>query len=194
MKARDNPFATERLERLLAFDPELNATSWPQIEARWEQLGRRACVRGRHGAGKTTFLTTFGGRLSKEHRVLYLFFNKARARLHAADRALLKSSAEAVLLIDGDQHLPLLERFELRQAASHAHGVLWTRHRAGLSPSLLHLKIDQVLAQRLLQRVAPEWSAVLEPKLPKLLKEVRGNLRELWMAYYDQLATGEIKI
>ena len=51
MKARDNPFAPSRLERVLAFDPELIGSSWEALENRWEKLGRRAAVTGRHGAG-----------------------------------------------------------------------------------------------------------------------------------------------
>ena len=67
MKARDNPFAPSRLERLLAFDPELIGSSWKDLETRWQALGRRAAVTGHHGAD--SHLSAQGPAISRGMRI-----------------------------------------------------------------------------------------------------------------------------
>jgi hypothetical protein len=183
VSATSNPFATGRLERVLAFDPELVGTSWEAIFGRWESLGRRACVVGHHGAGKTTFLDAFAKRLDAP--VVRWFFNDERRRLDAADRARLREVAGKVVLLDGDRHLPWAQRRELRRALEPAAGVLSARHRAGDLPVLIELRADAELAGRLLEKIDPALAAELERELPRLLQEHRGNLRELWLACYD---------
>lgn len=88
VSAISNPFATGRIERLLRFDPEIIGASWATIEDRWEACGRRACVTGHHGAGKTTFLDAFAARLPQ--RVVRLFFNDGHRRLDGDDREKLR--------------------------------------------------------------------------------------------------------
>ena len=71
MKAHLNPFAPNRVQRLLPFDPLLAGSSWDSIESDWEQLDRRAAVIGHHGSGKTTFLETFRTRLEKDWQIVF---------------------------------------------------------------------------------------------------------------------------
>ena len=179
-----NPFATGRLERLLRFDPEIIGHSWAGIESQWELCGRRACVTGHHGAGKTSFLDAFAERLPQ--RVVRVFFNDEHSRLNAADRQKLDQVAGAVVFLDGDTHLPWRDRKELARALEGAAGVLSARHRAGRLPVLLRLASSPELAVQLLRRIdadiADEWGS----ELPQLLRQHQGNLRELWLACYDR--------
>lgn len=181
VSATSNPFSTGRLERLLVFDPELAGTCWESIEDRWQALGRRACVTGRHGAGKTTFLDAFAAR--QESRVVRFFFNDEHRRLDDADRESLRDLGGALVLLDGDRHLPWGDRVKLRRALEPAAGVLSARHRAGGLPVLLALRADLRLARRLLERIQP--ASGMETALPGLLRKHRGNLRELWLECYD---------
>lgn len=181
MKARDNPFATGRIERLLRFDPELVGTCWDTIEARWRELDRRACVVGHHGSGKTTFLDAFARRLEARQPVVRLFFNRSHHRLDDHDRELLAASAGAVVLVDGDGHLPWRERRELARTTGNAAGLLSARHRARGLPVLLHLRADLDLARRLAARLVDREP----PDLERRLRRRRLNLRELWMDCYD---------
>jgi hypothetical protein len=183
VSATSNPFSTGRLERLLAFDPTLVGDSWEAIERRWESLGRRACVIGRHGAGKTTFLDAFAARQTRP--VVRLFFNDGHRRLSPGNRGTLRQLAGAVVLLDGDRHLPWRERRELARAVAPAHGVLRARHHRGRLPVLLSLRTDAELARRLLARIDPAAGPLLEPELPRLLRKHHGNLRELWLEAFD---------
>lgn len=188
VSATSNPFATGRLERLLAFDPELIGDTWRSIERRWEGLGRRACVVGHHGAGKTTFLDAFAARLPQ--RVVRLFFNDRHRRLDEAARETLRGVAGAVVLLDGDTHLPWGDRLELRRALAGAAGVLSARHRAGRLPMLLELEADPELARSLLARIDLAIAAELAPEMPRLFRKHHGNLRELWLECYDLWSAG----
>src|SRR5689334_2571133 len=53
MKARDNPFSTDRVLRVRY---QLLHDDWPGLLARLDQLDYRAEIVGPHGAGKTTLL------------------------------------------------------------------------------------------------------------------------------------------
>ncbi|MEP4077866.1 hypothetical protein [Haloferula sp.] len=180
-----NPFATGRVERLLTFDPELIGSSWEAIEARWSELGHRACVTGHHGAGKTTFLETFAKRLARRGRVECLFFNDRKPCLSSEDRATLEQCEGGILMIDGDEYLSWRERRELERASRQANGSLFVRHRKRGLPELLRLESDPLLAMALLERISPEWGAKLEGGLERRLGNLDGNLRELWLECFD---------
>lgn len=183
MSATSNPFATGRLERLLAFDPSLAGESWEALEERWHSLGGRACVTGHHGAGKTTFLDAFACRLGTPVR--RLFFNDRHRRLDPEDRDKLEAVEGVVVLLDGDRHLPWRDRRALRRALEPAAGVLSARHRAGDLPVLIELSADLALARRLMNRIDADFAEALDASLPRLFKRHRGNLRELWLECYD---------
>ena len=185
MKADQNPFATRRLERVLAFDPKLIGESWEGLHARWQSLGRSAFVVGPHGSGKTTFLDGFAEQL--EAPVTRFFFNEQACFLTHFDRKRMQGAAGTVWLVDGDLHLPRSERRELMGASSLSSGLLVARHRVWRGPVLLRLKATAGLARELLRRAAPEHLERLQPQLPSRLARTSGNLRELWMDCYDEL-------
>lgn len=189
MIARDNPFAPSRLEKVLPFDPALIGTTWEDLETTWQRLGHRAAITGRHGAGKTSLLNAWEQRLGASgHPTARLSFNRERNRLDASDRAILRDCADKILLVDGDCHLPWLQRRELRRASRAAVGVLLARHHPGPWPALICLKPDLQLAETLLHRAAPQFAPHLQASLDQKLGNHRGNLRELWLDYYAQLS------
>ncbi len=181
MIARENPFRTGRVERILSFDPTLIGTSWERIQENWEQLNYRACVCGHHGAGKTTFLKAFGKRLAKTAEVHFLFFNRQQNRLQAEDHALLSDVREKLFFIDGDQHLKWRERRALHRSLIPAKGVLVTRHKMRKYPILLKLRSTPQLAAQLLERIDPSY----QTNVRETFHKNKGNLRELWLDYYD---------
>ncbi len=183
MNASQNPFATGRVERLLGFDPELIGTSWETIDERWHELGRRACVVGHHGSGKTTFLDAMAKRLGG--RVDRLFFNDGKRRLSAEDLKVLDGCAGAFLLVDGDEYLGWMERRRLLRASARAKGTLFARHQSRGLPKLLRLKADPKLARVLLGRISEEWLQKFEGALDSRLAQLDGNLRDLWLDCFD---------
>lgn len=186
MTARENPFAPGRLRRVLGFDPALAGTTWEALESRWRELGRRAAVTGHRGSGKTSLLDAWAERLDPPP--LRLFFNDRHRDLDAADRAVMASCAGKVLFVDGENHLPWLRRRELRRAARVAAGILVARHRPGGWPVLIRLRSDPAQAAALLERAAPEWAGRFLPEAQARWHKCRGNLRELLLDCYDELA------
>jgi hypothetical protein len=186
MTARDNPFAPGRLRRVLGFDPALAGTTWEALESRWRELGCRAAVTGHRGSGKTSLLEAWAERC--DEAPLRLFFNDRHRDLDAADRAVLASCPGKVVFIDGENHLSFLRRRELRRALREAAGVLVARHGRGGWPELIRLRSDAHQAAVLLERAAPEWSGRLVPEAELRWQRCGGNLRELMLACYDDLA------
>lgn len=185
MNARENPFATRRVERALEFDPTLIGTDWSMLLQRWRALGQRACITGPHGAGKTTFLDAFVHQLDPP--VVRWFFNRDQCGLTDHHREQMRAGRGAIWIVDGDGHLGWRDRREFRRRSMEAAGVLSARHRARDMPVLLHLRPDLALAKSLLDRIDPEDRHGLAADLPRRFRRCRGNLRELWLDCYDAM-------
>lgn len=189
MIARENPFAPARLERLLGFDPELSGTTWEELESHWADHDFRGAITGEQGSGKTSLLNAWGRRLeARGESPLRLFFNEQRRRLRDTDREILVECEGRILLIDGEQHLPWLERRQVWKAAAKASGVIVARWHRGPWSEILRLEASPRLAAALLERAAPAYSARFQPDLEARFRRCRGNLRELWLGLYDEIA------
>jgi hypothetical protein len=189
MTAAGNPVAPDRLRRRLGFDPALAGTTWQALESRWHELGCRAAVTGHRGSGKTSLLDVWAARL--DEAPLRLFFNESRRDLDDRDRAVLASCAGKILFIDGEDHLSWRQHRELRRATRKAAGVLVARHDRGGWPELVRLSGSPAQAAILLERAAPEWVGHFRPELAVRWEKCGGNLRELWLGCYDDLAVGK---
>lgn len=191
MKAHRNPFAPDRVRRLLPFDPTLLGTNWEAIERDWERLGRRAAVRGHHGSGKTTFLDTFAGRLSPQFRVEKLFLHRGTRYLNEQQDCLLEFLAnqqDVILFVDGEGHLKASERRRLRKVSQNLGGYLVARHGRSSLPTLLQLKSNPLLAEILLEKIHPPAATNSKETWPRTFRKKGGNLRELWLSFYDDYA------
>lgn len=186
MTARDNPFAPGRLRRVLGFDPRLVGSSWDELEARWAALGRRAAVTGHRGSGKSSLLDAWAGRLDEPP--LRLFFNESKRAPDAADRARLAGCGGRIVFVDGEDQLSWPQRRRLRRALRTAAGVLVARERRGPWPELVRLRSDPALAAVLLDRAAPEWAGHFRPQAAARWQAAGGNLRDLFLGCYDELA------
>lgn len=188
MKAHLNPFAPGRVCRQLPFDPTLAGTDWSHLETSFSENRCRAIVWGRHGSGKSTFLNTFRRRLEAQAPVTQLTFRPEEPRLKASQRARLAELTGRFLLIDGEDHLSLRERREVRGASQDAIGYLAARHSPGRLPTLLHLRSSPEIARILLSRIDEAACHEFESELPALLRKKNGNLRDLWLTLYDVYA------
>lgn len=185
MRAGDNPFAPGRLERVLGFDPTLAGTSWEALEEKWWALGGRAAVTGRRGSGKSSLLRAWAARHDSP---VTLHFNEQHRHLDEGERARLAHCGGRLLVVDGEDYLVWRDRRELRQAAKSAAAVLVSRYRPGPWPELLRLSASPEIAAALLERTTPELAARFRPDLPARFRRCHGNLRELWLGCYDELA------
>ncbi|MCW1922374.1 hypothetical protein OKA05_07400 [Luteolibacter arcticus] len=185
MKAGENPFAPGRLERLLGFDPALAGTSWEALEEKWRALGCRAAVTGHRGAGKSALLRAWAKRCDSP---VVLHFNEQRRRLNEADRRELAEGGGRLWFIDGEDYLHGRDRRELRHAANAAAGIVVTRYRAGSWPELIRLTATPATAAILLERVATSHADRFRADLEQRFRRCSGNLRDLWLECYDDLA------
>jgi hypothetical protein len=187
MRPRDNPFAMERLERVLEFRPEWLDHTWDGLLARVAAARGRLTVAGRHGSGKTTFLDALAVRLqSCDQTVVRLFFNDRR-RTWPPPGLLPPLPAGAVALLDGGEQLGLLARTHLRRHLAPARLVIAARHRRGLGPLLLHLPGGPAILHRCVETAAPGHYPLLAPHLDGWLAAARGNLRSALRRCYDAM-------
>lgn len=193
MSARHNPFATDRVERLLAFQPGWASTVWSEIETRWNKLGCRAAITGRHGSGKTTCLDAWQLRLEQQGRdVQRIFLNRDRRKLAEADWQGLRYCAGKVVLLDGEEQLAWVDRQRLQRLSRSADGLLVSRHRrfslTGLSlPVVLHLDPGTEVLRRCVQILAPDQLDLLEPQLKIWWRQEKGNIRQILLRCYDAM-------
>src|SRR5262245_15248461 len=100
MRARDNPFATDRVLKIrYAFEND----SWDTVLARLSGLGNRAAIVGPEGSGKTTLLEDLGQRLAARGygiRSVRARRRGIRSRLAPNDNELGNLSARDILLLD----------------------------------------------------------------------------------------------
>jgi ATPase subunit of ABC transporter with duplicated ATPase domains len=172
MRARDNPFRAERVQRL-RYRLDL---PWPAFVERWTSLGRRGAIVGPEGAGKTTLLEGFAEVLRARGETVQW------VRLSEEAREMPAVEPGAVLLLDGAEQLDAARwRLVRGQAAS---GVA-TSHRPGLWPTLWECRTSPELLDALLGDLgASQWRA----EARALFDARKGNLREVLRALYDRCA------
>ena len=188
ISARHNPFATDRVERMLSYHPEWSGTSWQEIDQRWQALNRRAALIGRHGSGKTTFIDAWKARLIDQGcGVTHLFLNRETSRLSGDDWRVLEDGAGNVIILDGEEQLNWSQRRQFYQLTQKAAGLLVTRHRLGKLPPLQHFAPSIEVLHACVRQLAPDCYDQLAPMFPTWWKEDHGNIREILLRCYDQV-------
>jgi hypothetical protein len=193
VRARENPFRSERLERL-AFR---HALPMDAILARWTALGRRGAVVGPHGSGKTTLLRELAASAEREgFHVERWFLNADGARPATREwvRAARRLGPRDLLCFDGAGHLGALAWWRVRRAARGAGGVLATAHAPGLLPTLVQTRTDAGLLEGLARELLGSDVRCLQPLLAELRERHGGNLRDVFLALYDLAATGDPRL
>lgn len=116
MRARDNPFSTNRIEKILRFDPTLIGSSWNEIESRWLSLNKRAALIGPHGAGKTTFMDSFSQRLIDQgFEIFRIFLNSENPKVSSEQWRELSNSSGKTIILDGEEQLSALQRWRVHR-------------------------------------------------------------------------------
>jgi hypothetical protein len=210
-RARDNPFATDRLEALGYRSPRTGEpVDLERLLERLEALGRRAAVVGPEGSGKTTLLDDLEPLLkARGHRV-------RRLRAEAGTGALVeeRNRGERVrpeslwpegaagdgpfLILDGADRLKRrIWRRVRRRLERGSAGALITSHRPGLLPTLTECSTSPALLARLVRELAPpagtapgSGSPPALPSAAELHARHRGNLRLALLELYDRCAAG----
>ena len=187
LRARDNPFASERVLRERY---RLDETGWAELLENWERGKRRGALVGPHGSGKTTLLEDFAARLERRGwRVAWVRLSAEHPQLPAwcGPEFFERLAEKDVVLLDGAEQLGWLRWGIFRWRVRNAGGLLITTHRAGRLDTLRRCETTPDLLRGLVLALGGR----IEPEEAERLHAAhRGNVREALRELYDRCAEG----
>ena len=184
MKARDNPFATDRVLRI-RYRPQ--GWTWEQMLARLEAMDYRGAIVGPEGRGKTTLLEDLGERLAPRGLgVKHLRLTRERP---AFERRTLREffdglATRDVILLDGAEQLGRRAWWRFLRSSHAARGLVITSHRTGLLPTLVQCETSVPLLRGIVHDLHPGQAGAAEA----LFTRHRGNVRDALRELYDTCA------
>lgn len=190
MSARDNPFATERLESL-PFRPPPGG--WGPLLARLDRLGRRAAVIGPRGRGKTALLEALAPRLDERGFVPRLVRHGSTPD-HTGRRVSANVGspcANTIVLYDGAGKLGPWAWAMLLRATRHAAGLVVTAHRTCPLPTWVRCRPDATTLRALVRDLVGRHTEASLP-IETLFARHRGDVRAALLELYDAWARREI--
>jgi len=188
MRARDNPFAADRLERIRY---RFSGTSLDELLACLDELNYRAAITGPEGSGKTTLLEDLRQALERRGlRTKLLFVNDASPLPEAECRRFLSGlTPQDLVLLDGADAIRRSSWFLFRRhTVKHAAGLIVTSHRPGLLPTLIECTTTPALLQEIVHDLCPQTSTISPALLTALYTHHNGNLRACLRDLYDLYA------
>jgi hypothetical protein len=191
MRARDNPFAANRVLSIRYEFPEGQAGT---LLPRLERLRYRAAIVGPHGTGKTTLLEDLEKPLARlGFRVTHLRLDAKHRRFPRGCLSQLATTLDArdLICLDGAEQLDRVRWMMFRWRTRRAGGVLITSHRPGLLPTLIECTTSPALLEGIMSRLAPQAGGVRTPTPEDLFARHHGNLRDALRELYDVYAAGD---
>jgi len=186
ISAHRNPFRVSKLESLnFCFPPGF---SWDLLEEKLEKLGGRGAIVGAHGTGKTTLLEEWIRRWEgRGKRVLRTRLSRENAEIDPLFFKMLTSCGpKDTVIIDGVDELGMTGWHRLRKQSRGAGRLIVSSHRIGRLPLLFRTGTTPELAEKLLLDLLPDAETRGYLRfLPHLLRQYRGNLREVLFHCYD---------
>jgi hypothetical protein len=179
MKARDNPFRTERVDALRYRSRDF---SWDDLESRLEANRWRGAIVGPEGHGKTTLLAEWAERRRRAgDLVVQCRIASGQRRLAEPQRGMLK--AKAWIFVDSAEQLGWLGWQELRWLTSNACALVVATHRPGRLATVHACHTSPALLAELVAELdsgLQDWDA--------LWTRHRGNVRMALRELYDRCA------
>jgi hypothetical protein len=172
MRARDNPFRTERL---LSVRYRFHDFTRDEVLLRLANRGYRGAIVGPEGSGKTTLLEDLAGALSAAGMPIHL----ARA-----DHRPLPGMGGRIVFLDAVERLSMTEWLLLRYRARRARGLVITARCPGRLPTIARL----TTTPSLLAGIAGDLQGAPFPleAAERLHRMYSGNLRAALLQLYDE--------
>jgi len=192
MRARENPFRTERL---LELSYRFEGTTWDELLCRCERLGYRAAIVGPHGSGKTTLIEGLAVQLrSKGYGVEFVRLDEEEPSFTPGVVSMLAArlGSNDILLFDGAEQLNPLAwtcfRLRMRRLA----GLIVTTHEPGRLPTLWKCRTSPALLAEIASELLEANPEELRCRARDLFSKHEGNLRDALWEWYDLAAEGII--
>jgi energy-coupling factor transporter ATP-binding protein EcfA2 len=185
MKARDNPFAVERIHTIRYRPLD---TTFEQILARLHELNYRAALIGPEGSGKTTLLEDLQRLLEQKGFQTNLVFVNDTARFDgpACRRLLSGLTRDQIVLLDGADLIRRSDWSLLKHhTITHVGGLIITSHRPGLLPTLIECSTSPSLLREIVDELQPQGHPIPTEPLDSLYVRHNGNLRACLRELYD---------
>jgi len=188
VSAKDNPFATHRVEAV----PFCFATGdWESNLQRLRSMNWRGAIVGAQGSGKTTLMLELQSRLANgpnsEIQAHFCFTSRDRTE-HSKqlDELIQRSSDGSVLLVDGIERLTWWQRRRLFRHDAGRIRIVVTAHRPTGLPVWIGCQTDWPLMQSILERLIESPNESLINESQRLFQTHRGNIREVLRELYDR--------
>jgi len=188
MRARDNPFRTDRVLQV-RYRPLRG--NWDDLLSKLRALGYRAAIVGPQGSGKTTLLEDLAPRLRERGygvRDLRLDTETPRFAPGFLDRFVASLTPCDVVLFDGAEQMGPIAWRLFRHRCRAAAGLVITGHRPGRLPTLIETATTPELLAALVGEILGNEAREVEPILPDLYARHEGNLRDALRELYDRYA------
>jgi hypothetical protein len=188
VRARDNPFRTERV---LAVRYRLLHDSWAGLLARFDAVGRRAAIVGPQGSGKTTLLEDLAPKFRERGYVvrdLRLDLQTPRFDEEFLAGFFATLTPSTMILFDGSEQLGRWAWASFERRSRIAGGLLVTQHRPGRLPTLLRTATSPELLESLVGEILGPRAEEVRALTHRLFEKHAGNLREALREMYDYCA------
>ena len=188
MRARDNPFSTDRVLRVRH---RLRGESWDSLLSRLAALNHRAAIVGPEGAGKTTLLEDLEPHLARKgFEIVPLRLTREQPAFapDAIRRLRQQLGPRHLILFDGAEQLGRWSWWRFQRVARRAGGLVITSHRSGLLPTLIHCRTDAGLLAEIVAHLLDEPVERHRDAARRLFQKHRGNLRDALRELYDDWA------
>ena len=188
MRARDNPFAMDRVHTIRY---RVQNGTLADLMTRLKELNYRAAIIGPEGSGKTTLLEDLERALAGQGvKTRMVFVNDTSPLPDPACRRLLSElTRDELLLLDGADLIPrscwsVLKRHTITRAL----GLVITSHRPGLLPTLIECATSPSLLRDIARELQPSDHPIPAQSLDSLFQRHQGNLRACLRELYDLYA------
>lgn len=187
LKARENPFASNRIENLEFRFPD--GVTWEDLLERLEATHFCGAIVGPHGSGKTTLVEQLAPRLKARGfrpEIIRLNSETSMRDKERLPERLRQIEKPGFILLDGAEQLSTRHWLPVRSAATQAAGFIVTVHRVSRLPVLFECSTNAGLLEELVEELTGGRLPATEA--PNLFARHSGNMRDAFRELYDRWA------